>query len=219
MSPQQVRSESLIPKFLGVVLYTGRESVPFAKDLFAVPIQAVWTDGSAWSDGALTSRVPAVAAREGPVMPHDLRLVPPLGPPPDLPSLCTELAAVLERVEDHKTALRLAEEERDRLELEIATQLEAAGMDSLPHDRWTFSPKRTVTWKVIPDERDAVVRLCKEGAPELVKETVNAASLAGYLRREESRLASEAPRWWQDLEPLLERTESLSLSVRKRAAK
>jgi hypothetical protein len=126
---------------------------------------------------------------------------------------------VLERVEEHKSALRLAEEERDRLEVEIATRLEAAGMDSLPHQRWVFSPKRTVQWKVVTEERETVVRLVKEGAPELVKETVNAASLAAFLRREEERLARETPRWWQGLEPLLERSESLSLSVRKRAVK
>ena len=125
----------------------------------------------------------------------------------------------LERVEEHKNALHLAEAERDRLELEIATLLEAAGTDSLPHDRWVFAPKRTVSWKVVTDDRDAVVRLVKLGAPELVKETVNAQSLAGFLRREEDRLAREAPPWWLDLEPLLERTESLSLSVRKRSAR
>jgi hypothetical protein len=154
-------------------------------------------------------------------MPYDLRLVPPpgSGSPPDLPTLCTELAAVLERVEEHKSALRLAEERRDRLELEIATRLEAAGMESLLHDRWTFTPKRTVQWKVVTEQRDEVVRLVKEGAPELVKETVNASSLAAFLRREEARLARDAPHWWRDLEPLLERTESLSLSVRKRTMK
>jgi hypothetical protein len=155
-------------------------------------------------------------------MPPDLRLLPPIGsgpPPPDLPTLCSHLGAALQCVEERKAALREAEEARDRLEEELATRLEAEGTDSLRHDRWVFAPKRTVQWKVATDDREEVVRLVKEGAPELVKETVNAMSLAGFLRREELRLEREAPLWWQALAPLLERTESLSLSVRKNAPK
>jgi hypothetical protein len=136
----------------------------------------------------------------------------------DTPTLASRLAAALERVEEIKVALREAEAERDGLEEELATRLEAAGTESLEHERFFFAPKRTVQWKVAADERDSVVRLCKEGAPELVKETVNAMSLAGFLRREEGRLEQEAPRWWSELRPLLERHESLTLSVRKRPA-
>ncbi|HUP21864.1 MAG TPA: hypothetical protein VNB06_02875 [Thermoanaerobaculia bacterium] len=139
-------------------------------------------------------------------------------PSPDTPTLASRLAVALERVEEIKAALREAETERDGLEEELATRLEAAGTESLEHERFVFAPKCTVQWKVATDEKDSVVRLCKEGAPELVKETVNAMSLAGFLRREEGRLEQEAPRWWSELRPLLERSESLSLSVRKRPA-
>lgn len=138
--------------------------------------------------------------------------------PPDSPTLASRLTAALERVEERKAELREAEAERDGLEEELATRLEADGNESLEHERFVFAPKRTVQWKVATDEKDSVVRLCKEGAPELVKETVNAMSLAGFLRKEEARLEQEAPRWWSELRPLLERSESLSLSVRKRPA-
>lgn len=138
---------------------------------------------------------------------------------PDTPTLAKLLTAALERVEERKAALREAEAERDGLEAELATRLEAAGADSLEHDRFVFSPRRTVQWRVVAEDKEAVVRLCKDGAPELVKETVNASSLAGFLRREERRLERDGPGWWAALRPLLERTESLSLSVRRRPLK
>jgi hypothetical protein len=136
--------------------------------------------------------------------------------PSDTPTLAERFAAALERVEERKAALREAEAERDRLEEELAARLEASGADSLEHGRFVFAPRRMVQWRVIADDREQVVRLCRAGAPELVKETVNAASLAGFLRREERRLEREAPSWWGELRPLLERSETLSLSVRRR---
>ena len=42
-----------------------------------------------------------------------------------------------------------------------------------------------------------------------------ASSLNAYLRKEEDRLEAESPTWWATLKAMLERKESIGLSMRK----
>ena len=60
-----------------------------------------------------------------------------------------------------------------------------------------------------------LLALLKEGAPELVKESVNAASLTSFLRKNEEQLEAESPTWWKGAKGCVERSESQALSVRK----
>ncbi|HVS15747.1 MAG TPA: hypothetical protein VMV46_17630 [Thermoanaerobaculia bacterium] len=134
----------------------------------------------------------------------------------DLPTLLAELSDTYDRREEHKRQLDEASARFSEIEDQIARLMVATGTESLQHDRWTLAPKHTVSWKVPSSAKDRVLQLVKQGAPELVKETVNHMSLNGFLRKEEERLELERPAWWADLEPLLERAESLTLSLRKR---
>lgn len=131
-------------------------------------------------------------------------------------ALCQELSAAHARRDECRQRLKAAEDDFDRVEEQLAALLESAGTTEIRHDRWVLAPKRTVTWRTPEDHKDDMILLIREGAPALVRETVNASSLNAYLRREEERLDEESPPWWVSLKTMLTRSESLGLSMRKR---
>ena len=131
-------------------------------------------------------------------------------------TLCQELSVAFARRDECRQQLKAAEEDFDRIEEQLAALLESAGTTEIRHDRWILAPKRTVTWRTPEDHKDDMILLIREGAPTLVRETVNASSLNAYLRREEERLDEESPPWWVSLKTMLTRSESLGLSMRKR---
>ena len=131
-------------------------------------------------------------------------------------ALCQELSAAFARRDECRQRLKAAEEDFDRVEEQLASLLEGAGTTELPYERWVLAPKRTVTWRTPEDHKEDIILLIREGAPTLVRETVNASSLNAYLRREEERLDEESPPWWVSLKTMLTRSESLGLSMRKR---
>jgi hypothetical protein len=131
-------------------------------------------------------------------------------------ALCQELSAAFAHRDECRQRLKAAEEDFDRIEEQLAALLESSGMSEVRHDRWILAPKRTVTWRTPEDHKEDMISLIREGAPSLVKETVNASSLNAFLRREEERLDEETPAWWVSLKTMLTRSESLGLSMRRR---
>jgi hypothetical protein len=131
-------------------------------------------------------------------------------------TLCQALSAAYARRDDCRQRLKAAEEDFDRVEEQLAALLESAGTTEIRYERWTLAPKRTITWRTPEDHKEDMIVLIREGAPSLVRETVNASSLNAYLRREEERLDEESPEWWVSLKTMLTRSESLGLSMRKR---
>jgi hypothetical protein len=131
-------------------------------------------------------------------------------------ALCLELSAAFARRDECRQRLKAAEEDFDRVEEQLAALLEGAGMSEIRHERWVLAPKRTVTWRTPEDHKEDMLSLIREGAPSLVRETVNSSSLNAFLRREEERLDEESPAWWVSLKTMLTRSESLGLSMRKR---
>ena len=103
-------------------------------------------------------------------------------------ALCKELSTAFAFRDECRQRLKAAEEDFDRVEEQLAALLENARMSEVRHDRWILAPKRTVTWRTPEDHKEDMLSLVREGAPSLVKETVNSSSLNAFLRREEERL-------------------------------
>ena len=131
-------------------------------------------------------------------------------------ALCLELSSAFTHRDECRQRLKAAEEDFDRVEEQLAALLQNAGRTEVRHDRWILAPKHTVTWRTPEDHKEDMISLVREGAPSLVKETVNSSSLNAFLRREEERLEEETPAWWVSLKTMLARSETLGLSMRKR---
>jgi hypothetical protein len=126
--------------------------------------------------------------------------------------LCDAVIAARAAKEELKAQLHACEKTLDEAESKLA---ESLGDEKVSHGDFTFSSSKKVSWKTIKEGKEKLVALLKEGAPELVKESVNAASLNSFLKKNEEQLEADSPKWWKDAKGCVERSESLALSVRK----
>lgn len=136
----------------------------------------------------------------------------------EIETLCDEVLASRSAREELKNQLATAETALGEVEDKLAALL-ATAEGKVTHSGFTFTSAAKVSWKTISKEKDQLLTLLKDGAPELVKETVNAASLNSYLKKNESALEDSSPSWWASAKECLERKESQSLSVRKKPKK
>ncbi len=132
--------------------------------------------------------------------------------------LCDQVLAARAQRDDLKGQLGACEKALDDAEAKLSATL-AEGDGKCTHAGYSFSSSVSVSFKTVKDAKDKLVGLLKEGAPELVQETVNAASLSAFLRKNEKALDADKPNWWAKAKKLVERSESVTLSVRKAAAK
>lgn len=130
--------------------------------------------------------------------------------------LCDQVIAVRAAKDELKIQLQTCETTLEAAEASLAKEL---GEDKVTHGDFTFSSATKVNWKTLKEGKDKLVALLKEGAPELVKESVNAASLSSFLRKNEEKLEADGPAWWKNAKTCVERSESQSLSVRKATKK
>jgi len=133
----------------------------------------------------------------------------------ELETLCSEVLAARSAKDELKSQLAAADKELSKLEASLATLIGAEDGNKISHEGFTFSATSTVNWKTVKDGKDKLLQLLKQGAPELVKESVNSATLSAFLRKNESTLDDSNPEWWTSAKNCLERSEKQSLSVRK----
>ena len=142
-----------------------------------------------------------------------------LGMTEQLTELCRKVAAARASKAELKAKIDKVNDELGELEASlatlIATEVGTGKGKNVNHDGMVFSSSVKVAWKIEKDGKDKLIVLLKEGAPELVKESVNASTLAAYLRKNESKLEKAVPDWWESAKKLLNREETPTLSVRK----
>jgi hypothetical protein len=138
---------------------------------------------------------------------------------PSIEDLCDKYLVARAKRDELKDQLDAAKKELDKVEAKLASTMIDSDENKVSHDGFTFTSSMKVSWKVKSDDKDKLTTLLKKGAPELVKETVNAVSLASFLRKNEESLESEGAKWWASAKKCLKREESESLSVRKAAKK
>jgi hypothetical protein len=141
-----------------------------------------------------------------------------LGMATEIETLCDEVLAARSAREELKNQLATAETAMGEVEDKLAALL-ASSEEKITHGGFSFTSASKVSWKTVSASKDELLTLLKEGAPELVKETVNAASLNSYLKKNESALEDSNPTWWSSAKDCMERKETQSLSIRKKAKK
>lgn len=132
--------------------------------------------------------------------------------------LCDQVLACRSARDEIKAQLAAAEKELETAEAALAKALGAAD-ESVEHGGFKFSATTTVSWRMKSEGKDELIALFKSGAPEVVKESINAATLNSYLRKHEAALDEESASWWESAKSSLDRSEKQSLSVRKATAK
>ncbi len=130
--------------------------------------------------------------------------------------LCEEVIEARAKRGDLKTELDVVDGRLKELEERLANQMIEGDAKAARVGGFEFSATTKINWKPVAAQRDALVAALKDGAPELVKESVNASTLAAYLRKHETQLEKESPSWWDAAKSCVQRTESAALSVRKK---
>ncbi len=136
----------------------------------------------------------------------------------DIETLCDQILEAREAREELKNQLASAETALAEIESQLAAKLADAD-EKVSHGGYSFTSSTKVSWKTRSDGKEKLLGLLKEGAPELVKETVNAASLNSFLKKNEAALEEGQPDWWTQAKECVDRSESQALSVRKAAKK
>lgn len=136
----------------------------------------------------------------------------------EIETLCDEVLAARSAKEELKNQLATAETALGEVEDKLAALL-ATSDEKITHAGFSFTSAAKVSWKTLTKGKEQLLTLLKEGAPELVKETVNAASLNSYLKKNEAALDDSNPSWWESAKECMERKETQSLSVRKKPKK
>lgn len=134
----------------------------------------------------------------------------------EIETLCDEVLAARSAREELKNQLATAETALGEVEDKLAALL-ASSDEKVTHGGFSFSSASKVSWKTLTKEKEQLLTLLKKGAPELVKETVNAASLNSFLKKNEAALEDSNPDWWEPAKKCMERKEVQALSVRKKA--
>lgn len=133
--------------------------------------------------------------------------------------LCQSILDARNARDTLKEQLKAAEVQLETLEGQLATTLTESDDAKLTYEGYSFSAATKVGWKTMSEGRETLVGLLREAVPELVKETVNAASLSSYLRKNETSLEKAQETWWVSAKDCLVRSETSSLSVRKSTKK
>ncbi|MBL4635572.1 MAG: hypothetical protein JKY56_17055 [Kofleriaceae bacterium] len=137
----------------------------------------------------------------------------------DIEKLCQQVISARSKRDELKESLASASQELDSLESELAGKLLQRNEAKLEYDGVQFSATNQRSWKTRPEGKETLLGLLKESVPELVKESVHASTLSSYPKKNEERLESAMDPWWVAAKECLLRSESTSLSVRKKKPK
>ncbi len=133
--------------------------------------------------------------------------------------LCKKVIDARSAKDELKAKLDEASSELVAMESSLASLMRESEKTSIVQAGMVFSPTLKVSWKVQSADKERLVGFLKQGAPELVKETVNSSSLSSYLRKNEASLDSDSADWWVSAKTCLDRSENAGLSIRKQPKK
>lgn len=137
----------------------------------------------------------------------------------DIDELAT---SVIQAQEAHDAAKKVLDDAKGAL----ATAKEAlakAMVDSetpkLSHEGRKFATNTKVSWKTRSAHKDDLLVLLKAEAPDVVKESVHAATLNKFMNDKEKEWSDAGPEWWGRAREFVERNEETVLSITKSKAK
>lgn len=115
-------------------------------------------------------------------------------------------------LDDAKSALNAAKEALAKAMVESETPKKT-------HEGRKFATSTKVSWKTRSAHKDDLLVLLKAEAPEVVKESVHAATLNKFMNDKEKEWQAEGPEWWGKARDYVERSEDTVLSITKTKAK
>lgn len=129
-----------------------------------------------------------------------------------------ELADQLKAAKERKTELdeqtKAVNAEIDRLDLALSDAMAEAELDKFTHCGSTFYLKRRLFASPIAGKKDELFAVLKnKGFGSLVTETVNANTLASFVKEQKAEHGDELPEW---LEGFVSIFEKVSVGIRKK---
>jgi hypothetical protein len=134
---------------------------------------------------------------------------------PSIEELCDALLAARDARDAAKAALDRADETYGAAEKALVDAMVDVGQDKATHAGMTFATKHKVSWKAAPAEQDGLIRVLRAEAPEVVKETVHAATLTKFMNEHEQEYGDGGPGWWKQVLHMVKRSEATVLSLTK----
>lgn len=133
--------------------------------------------------------------------------------PTDVERLAASLVHAKEKMEEAKASLDDAKRAYGLIETEMVEAMATAGETLVKAEGRFVNVRTSHRWSVPKENQDAVVGLLKAHRPEIVKETVHAATLNKLA--EEMRTAEAPSDWWADVDGLLSMSSTSAVKVTK----
>jgi len=133
--------------------------------------------------------------------------------------LCT---TVIQAQEAHDAAKKILDDAKKVLEDAKKALTSAMVETETPKKTYEgrkFATSTKVSWKTRSAHKDDLLTLLKSEAPEVVKESVHAATLNKFMNDKEKEWSDTGPEWWGTARDYVERTEDTVLSITKTKAK
>lgn len=119
----------------------------------------------------------------------------------EIDRLAAALLALRDRRDVAKAAVADIERELEVAEGALAMAMDRAAVADHVHAGWSLVRSIRESWRVLPSYREQAIQVLKTHAREIVRESVNSATLTAYVRRRRRELA--AMPWWNGLLPYL----------------
>jgi hypothetical protein len=133
--------------------------------------------------------------------------------------LCTAVLKAQEARDSAKKIMDAATDSFNEAKSALASAMVEAGTSNTTLDGRKFATKTKVTWKTRSAHKDDLLALLRTEAPEVVKESVHAATLNKFMTDKEKEWSDDAPEWWGTAQEYVERLEDTALSVTKTKSK
>lgn len=129
-----------------------------------------------------------------------------------------ELADRLKAAKEHKdeldALLKEVSAEIESLDLELSDAMAEAELDSFTHSGNTFYLKSRLFASAVAGRKDELFAALREnGFGEIITETVNANTLASFIKEQKAENNDEVPAW---LEGCINTFEKVSVGIRKK---
>jgi hypothetical protein len=137
----------------------------------------------------------------------------------NIDELCTSVIQAQEAHDAAKAALDDAKKALNTAKEALSKAMVESETPKKTYEGRKFATSTKVSWKTRSKHKDDLLSLLKTEAPEVVKESVHAATLNKFMNDKEKEWSDAGPEWWGQARDFVERLEDTVLSITKTRAK
>ena len=130
--------------------------------------------------------------------------------------LCEAVITAQDQRDSIKAKLDKADKAFGDAQGKLTAAMVDIGQDEASFGDKNFATKLKVSWKQNPAQKDAVLKLLKAEAPDVVKESVHASTLTKFMNERDAEFQDAGPQWWKSLRDGVQKIESTVLSITKK---